>query len=101
MKNLIILLALALSFSACANEDNDLVDKVDKEGSIEVRLTTTRDEFGVQRLKAIYTVWHKGQIHKTFEQTEELPGLGTMSTEDDNGNLVQVPKEYEFYVTLQ
>jgi hypothetical protein len=107
MKKLLpICFAGILVLSACDNDDKeDQAKTVDKNGSIEVQLSTKHIDSLKDELTTHYTVWRKGVIVKEFNKKDTVPGLETFKTkgENDNGDTqdVKVKKDYEFFVTVK
>ncbi|MDB5138926.1 MAG: hypothetical protein JWR12_842 [Mucilaginibacter sp.] len=96
--------ALILLLSAC-DDNADQVKTVDKNGGIEVSLSTTHLDSLKDLLTTHYTVWRKGVKIREFNKRDTVPALETFTTEgeNDNGDTqdVKVKKDYEFYVTVK
>ncbi|MDB5125330.1 MAG: hypothetical protein JWP94_3459 [Mucilaginibacter sp.] len=106
MKLLFLLgFAFILLFCACNNENSDQVKQVDKNGSIEVSLSTAHIDSAKDLLTTHYTVWRKGVKVREFDKKDTVPSLGQFTTEgeNDNGDIkdVNVKKDYEFFVTVK
>jgi hypothetical protein len=106
MKLLFLLgFAFILLFCACNNENSDQVKQVDKNGSIEVSLSTAHIDSAKDLLTTHYTVWRKGVKVREFDKKDTVPSLGQFTTEgeNDNGDTkdVNVKKDYEFFVTVK
>jgi len=93
-----------LLLSACDNND-DQAKTVNKEGGIEVSLSTSHLDSLKDLLTTHYIVWRKGAKIKEFDKTDTVPSLGKFYTEGENNNgdtqSVNVRKDYEFYVTVK
>ncbi len=100
-----ILFALVLLISACDDQNEDQAKTVDKNGGIEVSLSTKHLNSLSDQLTTHYIVWHQGTKVKEFDKLDTIPSLGTFATEGENNNgdtkTVEVPKDYEFYVTVK
>lgn len=98
-------IAFILLFGACNNENSDQVKQVDKNGSIEVSLSTAHIDSAKDLLTTHYTVWRKGVKVREFDKKDTVPSLGQFTTEgeNDNGDTkdVSVKKDYEFFVTVK
>ena len=93
-----------LLLTAC-DDHSDKVTTVNKNGGIEVSLSTAHLNTAKDLLTTHYTVWDKGIKVKEFDKRDTIPALGMATTEgeDDNGNNqdITVKKDYEFYVTVK
>lgn len=104
-KSILLVLSLSwlLALSAC-NNDNDLVQTPQKEGAIETILSCEHKE-GYDVLTTTHKIWVKNQIFNTITHHDTLPTLGETTVEGEDaegyGHRVQIPKEYEFYITVQ
>jgi len=100
-----IWLVLILFISACDDNNEDQAKTVDKNGSVEVSLSTKHIDSLKDELTTHYTVWRKGSIVREFTKRDTVPGLEKFNTEgeDDNGNTqdIRVKKDYEFFVTVK
>jgi len=98
-------LALLLLISACDDNNDDKAKTVDKNGSIEVSLSTRHLDSLKDLVITHYIVWNKGTRVKEFDKRDTIPSLGNFVTEGENGNgdtqNLNVRKEYEFYVTVK
>ncbi len=94
-----------LLLSSCKNENEDQVKQVDKNGSIEVSLSTAHIDSLKDLLTTHYTVWRKGIKVREFDKKDTVPSLGQFTTEGENDNgdtqNVKVKKDYEFFVTVK
>ena|ERR1700744_5959046 len=100
-----IAFAFLLFLSACDDNDDDKAKTVDKNGSVEVLLSTQHLDSLRDQLTTHYIVWRKGIKIKEFDKLDTVPSLGRFYTEGENDNgdtqSVNVRKEYEFYVTVK
>jgi hypothetical protein len=100
-----IAFALILLISACDDNDDDKAKTVDKNGSIEVSLSTKHLDSLKDVVTTHYIVWRAGNRIKEFNKTDTVPSLGKFTTEGENDNgdtqNVNVRKDYEFYVTVK
>ena len=95
---------LIMLLSAC-DENEDQVKTVDKNGGIEVSLSTAHIDSLKDLLTTHYIVWRNGVKVREFDKKDTIPSLGTFYTEgeNDNGDTqdINVKKDYEFYVTVK
>lgn len=95
---------LTLLLNAC-NNNEDQAKQVDKNGSIEVSLSTSHIDSLKDLLTTHYTVWRKGLKVREFDKKDTVPSLDTFTTEgeNDNGDTrdVRVKRDYEFFVTVK
>ena len=96
-------LCLVLAVQSCNNND-DLVQTPKRDGSIETILSCEHKE-GFDVLTTTHKIWVKNQMVNVTTRHDTLPSLGQTSVtgEDGDGNTrqAQIPKEYEFYITVQ
>jgi hypothetical protein len=105
-KILPICIAGILLISACNDNNNDDQAKtVDKNGSVEVTLSSRHLNSLKDELTTHYKVWHKGSIISEFNKKDTVAGLESFKTEgeNDNGDTqdIKVKKDYEFFVTVK
>jgi hypothetical protein len=101
--NKLIYLIPFLLFS-CKEENEDVVQNLDKAGSIEV-VVTTEHKTGFDVMTTVQRIWVKNQLIKTFYRVDTIPSLGFAAEygTDSNGDekLVTLPKDYEFFITVK
>ena len=105
MKKLSILSSLLLIFASCEKEQKeDVVQDINKDGSIETIVSVEHKE-NFDLLITTHKIWIKNQLEKTIIKTDTLKSLGKsmQEGEDENGNTqnLEVPKDYEFYITVK
>jgi len=97
--------AIVLFLAACDDDHSDKVTTVNKNGGIEISLSTTHLDTTKDLLTTHYIVWSKGVKIKESDKRDTIPALDMITTEaeDDNGNTkdVALKKDYEFYVTVK
>lgn len=103
MKKLLFFLPL-LVISCGEPQNEDVVQTVNKEGSIEVEVTTKRQN-GYDLMTTCQRVWVKNQLIKTIYHVDTLPSLGFTSQYGTNSSgedtLVTLPCDYEFFITVK
>jgi len=101
---LLIGAALVLLLASC--DDNDDQTKiVNKDGSVEVTLSTRHIDSLKDELTTNYKVWRYGSLVREYAKKDTVPSLNTFTTEaeNDNGDTknISVKKDYEFFVTVK
>lgn len=103
MKKILLLVGLTGFLMSC-EQNEDIVQTPQKDGSIETSLSTKRVN-NLDILTIEYKVWVKGKIDKKFTKIDTLSSLGTTKEEgeDKDGNLKEIvlPKDYEIYITVK
>lgn len=107
MKKIALFAALAVFAASCEpkNEDTVKETEIQKDGSVEIRfsLSTLSDKESI--LKTDKTFWVKNKPVKRSTSFDTIPSLGTTKeeAEDADGETkeVVVPKNYEYYITVQ
>ena len=95
----------AILFS-CGNEQNeDLTNAVNKNGSVESSVTVAHLISGSDVLITKHLVWNKGTNVKIIEYRDTIPALGiensTVENSDGDTKNVQVEKDYEIFITVK
>ncbi len=93
-----------LALFSCGSSNEDVVNEPNKDGAIESSMTV--EHAGDKDiLKTTHVIWVKGQVSKTIEKIDTIPSLGMVKEigEDASGNQaeIELPKDYEFYVTVK
>ncbi|MGC3979250.1 MAG: hypothetical protein QM751_14075 [Paludibacteraceae bacterium] len=100
---IILFLAIILLESCSGNEDK--VQDISKEGSVEtsIEIEHLNDTADVMITRS--RVWVRGGLVKTLVRTDTLPTLGFTMQEAENNNgetqNVFVKKDYEVYLTIK
>jgi len=105
MKQFLPVAFLCLLFLGACNQHDDQTRTVNKNGGVEVILSTKHIDSLKDLLTTHYKVWYKGSVVKEFDKRDTVPSLGEFYTdgENDNGDdkTLLVKKDYEFYVTVK
>ncbi|TWJ04722.1 hypothetical protein JN11_00443 [Mucilaginibacter frigoritolerans] len=105
MKFFLLPAAFIIMLLTACDDHSDKVSTVNRNGGIEISLSTTHLDVTKDLLTTHYIVWNKGVKIKEFDKRDTIPALETTTTEgeDDNGNTADltVKKDYEFYVTVK
>jgi hypothetical protein len=104
MKKLLFIIFISSSlFFSCEEQNEDIVQDINKDGSIET-IVTVKHEKNYDVLITTHKIWVSNILDKTIIDQDTIPSLGetTQEGEDENGNteLITVPKDYEFYITV-
>jgi (p)ppGpp synthase/HD superfamily hydrolase len=94
-------LAVAIIVVSCNDSNEDIVNKVDKNGSIETQIKTEHLADTADVLVTTHTVYKNGEVFKTIRYTDTLPTLGNEMVTDENDNERSVKKDYEVYITVK
>lgn len=101
---IIALLAIGMMFSCEPAENEDVVQKPSKDGSIETVLSV-KHENSFDVLTTTQNVWIKNILEKSIVRHDTIKSLGTTIEEGENSEgetkKISVPKDYEFYITVQ
>lgn len=103
MRNIILSCTLLVTILACAKKESPISDLV-KDHSIEVAYETKHLNDSLVLLIRKENVFLKGKLVKSFYRTDTLPAPGDTIQRvetDDVLNMVNTPKEYEFFVTVK
>ncbi len=101
-----LLLATAVFITSCGNdEEKDLVNEVNKNGSIETSVSVNHLDSIHDLLVTKHTVWTNGNTAKTIVNSDTIPALGMTNTEveDESGNAktATIKKAYEIFITVK
>jgi len=106
MKSKLLILA-CLSFLLFSCSDNeDVVKQPNKDGSIETTMSTEH-RAGYDLLITQHKIWVYGALDKVITTVDTLKNLGftmaegSSNNEDSDGKMVNVPKDYEIYITVK
>lgn len=103
LRLLLVIVASALTFQACNNEDK--VKNVSKDGSIETSITVDHLSDSLDVLISTNLVWKHNRLVKTIVHADTIPSLGIdmEEAENDNGEIrtVLIKKDYELYITVK
>lgn len=106
MKKTVFAMGLAAYsiLSGCGNDNEDQVQNVNKDGSVETAISLRHlDNYDL--LTTTHKIWVKGRLHKTTSTTDTLPTLGQKRevVENSEGHVKVMPlqKEYELYITVK
>jgi hypothetical protein len=101
-----LLLAAIIFVTSCGdNEEKDLVNEVNKNGSIETSVSVNHLDSLHDLLVTKHTVWTNGNTSKTIVNNDTIPALGNTNTvaENEEGDTknINVKKAYEIFITIK
>ncbi|MFY7811160.1 MAG: hypothetical protein ACOVQ2_05455 [Flavobacterium sp.] len=103
-KSILVIYIISFFFISCENEENqDIVQEVNKEGAIET-IVSVKHIKNFDVLITTHKIWVNHQLYKTIVKKDTIPSLGNKNEEvkDENETLqkLTIPKDYEFYITV-
>ena len=105
IKPKLLLLFLPFAILACDDENEDITNAVNKNGSVETAVHIAHIDSNRDEMITTHKVWVKNSVYKTVEYRDTLPSLGIENTEAENEEgdtkRVSVPKDYEIYITVK
>jgi len=97
--------ATLLGLASCSDDKEDLTNKVNKDVAIETSVTVQHADSTHDVIKTVHKVWTNSLVFKTVVHLDTIPALGMENAEGENANgdttKVQVPKDYEIYITVK
>jgi hypothetical protein len=101
-----LLLATIICTTSCEDEEaKDLVNEVNKNGSIETSVSVNHLDSTHDLLVTKHIVWTNGNTSKTIINNDTIPALGTTNTvaENEEGDTknINVKKAYEIFITVK
>jgi hypothetical protein len=104
-RHVLAFLLLFTIASSCSQEsEEDLVQTPNKNGSVEMKIEVLHQN-GIDVIKTTKDVWVKNNLINSFVNFDTVPSLGdtTEIIEEADGNTkaINVPKDYEIYITVK
>ena len=101
-----LLLAITILAASCSDdEEKDLVNEVNKNGSIETSVSVNHLDSTHDLIVTKHIVWTNGNTSKTIVNNDTIPALGSSMKEgeDENGETktAMVKKGYEIFITVK
>jgi hypothetical protein len=101
-----LLLATIICTTSCEDEEQkDLVNEVNKNGSIETSVSVNHLDSTHDLLVTKHIVWTNGSTSKTIINNDTIPALGSAMVEaaDEKGDAKNaiVKKGYEIFITVK
>jgi hypothetical protein len=101
-----LLLAAIICTTSCGDdEEKDLVNEVNKNGSIETSVSVNHLDSLHDLLVTKHIVWTNGSTSKTIINSDTIPALGSamVEAEDEKGKAknAMVKKGYEIFITVK
>lgn len=100
-KKIVLASILGLLMSNCSKKAKDVVQEVNKEGSIETQMTVEHLANDKDLVITKHKIWSKGTLSKEVIYKDTVPALGEYEEENENGEMVKGKKEYEIYFTAK
>ncbi len=101
----LLLVAIIMLASCKEDEEKDLVNEVNKNGSIETSVSVNHLDSTHDLLVTKHTVWTNGSTSKTIVNNDTIPALGSamIEAEDEKGKAkkVMAKKAYEIFITIK
>ncbi len=106
MKKRIVYLLIFSALGACSSGNEDKVNEIIKDGSIEEIISINHiDNGSYDVLTTVSNVYNHGSVSYSYVHHDTLPSLGMVKEEgeDGDGNVqtIEVPKDYELYITVK
>ena len=90
---------------SCNDDKQDVTQEVNKAGSIETSVTVQHADSAHDVVLTTHKVWVNNAVYKSILHTDTVPSLGIENTEAENADgdkkKVQVPKDYEIFITVK
>jgi hypothetical protein len=101
-----LLLAVTIFVTSCSeDEEKDLVNEVNKNGSIETSVSVNHLDSTHDLLVTKHVVWTNGNTSKIIINNDTIPALGSAMTEaeDEKGEAknAMAKKGYEIFITVK
>lgn len=101
-----LLLAVTILAISCSDdEEKDLVNEVNKNGSVETSVSVNHVDSLHDVLVTKHTVWTNGSTSKTIVNNDTIPALGNalVEAEDEKGEAKNAiaKKAYEIFITVK
>jgi hypothetical protein len=101
-----LLLATIICTTSCGDdEEKDLVNEVNKNGSIETSVSVNHLDSIHDLLVTKHIVWTNGSTSKTIINSDTIPALGSamVEAEDEKGEAknAMAKKGYEIFITVK
>jgi hypothetical protein len=101
MYKILIIIAATTILSCKAKKEDDLVQEVPKNGSIETSVSVAHYTDSLDILTTKHIVHTNSTTSKTVLTTDTIPALGTHTIEDEKGKKQEVKNDYSIYITVK
>jgi hypothetical protein len=104
-KELLPAIIIGLLLSACEQKNDDKVQAVDKNGSVEVKVAISHlnPDQDVMRTEKVF--WVKGAAVKSIVNLDTVPALGSTREVAENSEgedtTVSIKKNYQIFITVK
>ena len=101
-----ILVTVTFLILVCLScEDEDKVQEISKNGSVETVMSVDHLNDSLDIVKTSHKIWIKNILVKNIIHTDTIPTLGVTTEEGENsdGDTLKVPlkKDYEIFITVK
>jgi hypothetical protein len=100
-----LLLTGLSTLASCSGDKEDLVNTVNKAGSVETAVTIQHADSTHDVLLTTHKIWVNFQEYKTVIHQDTIPSLGTVNTTGENADGdtkdLSVKKDYEIFITVK
>lgn len=97
------IITIIFSLLSCTNdvEEEDIVNKVPKDGAVESDIKVEHLNDSLDILITQYKVWKSGTVVKNGSTSDTIPSLGYKDVYDENNNQRRVKKDYDVFITVK
>ncbi len=97
-----MLLVFATLLTACGKKDNeDIVNEVPKDGSIETNIGVEHLNDSLDILVTNYKIYKNSNTNKVIVKRDTIPALGTTKVKDDKDQEQIIKKDYNIFITIK
>jgi len=104
-KKLFIPISLFILALITSCDEEDKVREISKDGAIETVMNVEHLNDKVDVIRTTYKVWVKNVMVKTYLHTDTIPSLGIAKEQAENNDgdvkVIDLKKDYEFYITVK
>jgi len=94
-----------IGLASCNDKKEDETNTVNRAGAIETSVTVQHADSTHDVVLTTHKIWVNFNEYKTVVHQDTVPALGIVETEGENADgdtkKVQVPKDYEIYITVK
>jgi hypothetical protein len=93
---------LLLFISSCDKKQNeDIVNEVPKDGSIETNISVEHLNDSTDVLITNYKVYKNSTTNKQIVKRDTIPSLGNTTVKDDKDQSQTIKKDYNIFITIK
>ena len=108
MKRIALKIIVTVTFSMLvlmSCEDDDKVQEISKNGSVETVMSVDHLNDSLDIVKTSHKIWIKNVLVKNIIHTDTIPTLGVTTEEGENSDgdtkKVSLKKDYEIFITVK